>query len=128
MKDTIEIQLTNDRILAFFLAMAICVLAIPFVFPPMVARAAGSDIILFENNEVKAVLLIRDQKGLTDMEYKYITDSAALIRKHFQDATGCELPQYTESEFRSSPEAVSFAGKVKIHLGWNGLNPHPDLS
>ncbi|MGI6173374.1 MAG: DUF4838 domain-containing protein [Christensenellales bacterium] len=116
------------RISAIFLAAALCVVAILFVFLPTDAHSAEADFILYENNAVKAVLVVRDRADLTDAEYRYIADSAALIEKHFRDATGQTLPQYTESEFRASPDAERFAGKIKIHLGWNGLNPHPDLA
>ncbi len=118
----------HKKVLVAFLAVGIFVLAIIFTIFLMAGRKVNSNLVLFENNEVKAVLIICDQGDMTDIDYKYITDAAELIRKHFQEATGYELPQFMESEFRSFPEAEIFAGKIKVYLGWNGLNPHPDLS
>mgnify|MGYP000901462626 CR=1 FL=1 len=130
MKHTTDIKSKDNRRLlpAVLLTASVFNIAMLLAVPAMFPRTDDSDLILFEDNEVKAVLIVRDKTGLTDAENKYITDSAALLRKHFRDASGSELPQFTESEFRSSPKAKSFAGKVKIFLGWDGLNPHPDLT
>ncbi len=130
MRHIIKIKLTSmlKQIFAVFLTALIFSAAILLVLPVISARASGPDLILFENNELKAVLVIRDKAGLTEEEYEYITGSAALLVKHFRDATGYELPQYTEAEFRGAPNSGIFAGKIKIYLGWNGLNPHPDLA
>lgn len=116
----------NKLLLAFFIAILTIIIVISII--PFISRVNGSNLVLFKNNKTNAVLVIRDQAGLTETDYKYIIDSAALIREHFMKATGHELLQFTELEYRSSPEAESFAGKIKIHLGWDGLNPHPDLA
>jgi len=129
MKRLIEIKSTNrhKQIPAVLLATLIFLMAIACNLSPTSAQVVSSNLILFENNEVKAVLVVRNQGNLTDTEYEYITDAAALIKKHFKDATGHELPQISAFDFRRSPKAGSLAGKIKIYLGWNGLNPHPAL-
>ncbi len=129
MKHTVKTRLAKirKRIFVIFPVALILIAALPSVLP-RIEKFVAQDLILFENDELKAVLVIRDQADLTDTDYKYISDSAVLIKKHFKDATGYDLPQFTESEFRRSPKGGSFAGKIKIHLGWNGLNPHPDLA
>jgi hypothetical protein len=101
-----------------------------FLMPVMLESSERtlSDLILFEKNEVKAVLVVRDKANLTNKEYDCITGSAALIENHFLVATRHELPRFTETEFRASPESGNFSGKIKVHIGWNGLNPHPDLA
>ncbi len=129
MKRLIEIKSTNrhKQNLAVLLATLIFLMATACNLSPTSAQVVSSNLVLFENNEVKAVLVVRNQGNLTDTEYEYITDAASLIRKHFKDATGHELPQISAFDFRRSPKTGSIAGKIKINLGWNGLNPHPAL-
>lgn len=116
------------QIFAFILAGVMLFAAVPFALTIMAAPVLAPSLILFEKNQVKAVLVVREKGDLTPGEYEFITDSAALIRKHFKDATGNDLPQFSQSEFTASPNSANFNGKVKIHLGWNGLDPHPDLA
>ncbi len=123
-----KFKLKQKKGLVFFLAITLILLAVVLTIFLRVDKKVNSNLVLFENNEVKAVLIICDQNNMTDIEYKYITDSAELIKKHFFEATGYELPHFMESEFRSFPEAKVFSGKIKLCLGWNGLNPHPGLS
>ncbi len=82
MKRILTLRLQNRSYCVYVILFLVMVfmMAIAFVLTLPIAQADEPDLILFDKNKVKAVLIIRDQKDLTDSEYKYITDSAKLIR------------------------------------------------